>query len=265
MQKITARKRQILELAAQGKTDKEIARELTISVETVLSHWKSLREDLGAPSRTAVLARILMQEQSVEVKLMQEDRDELLLQLAESSRLRIELDEANAKLTALSERQATMLSQTMANTDRKLALALKKVDHLEALDTLTKRTRVMVHEGEYGASWRKFYMSDSIEFTGTTGEQWINGEVNFFDYIHPEFIEKNISQFAPFSQGTHRLALSYLVRTPEGDRQILDLLTCEIADDTGTGKYYGLSVDITDWADRLVEMAKQGHLTIEIS
>ena len=46
---------QIVELAAQGMTDKQIASHLGISRHTVDSHWRRLREKSGLSARTALV------------------------------------------------------------------------------------------------------------------------------------------------------------------------------------------------------------------
>lgn len=263
MGEISARKRQILELAAEGKTDKEIAQNLGIGFETVLSHWKELRTQLGAPSRTAVLAQILSQDQSKQTALAEAERDELLFQLAESNHLRAELAEANEKLRQLTEKQANLMRDTISHNDKKLSKVTTRLAHLEQLNDLCNKMHVIIHSGEYGASWRKHYMSDSIAFSGTTPEGWMNGSVNFFDFMEPKYIERNIPQFAPFSQGTHRLNLAYKVKTPIGERQMLDFLTCEIPDDSGTGTYQGVTLDITGWERTFLEFIAKAHIETE--
>lgn len=262
--RISKRKREVLELAAEGKTDKEIAASLQIGVETVHSHWKSLRAEFDVSSRTELLARVLIEEQTRQRSLLESEREELLFQLAESNRLRAELDAANATLKVLTEKQATLLSETLAATDKKLSVALKRLDHLEGLNALTRKNKVVLHEGEYGSSWRKYFMSESVDFSGSTNEQWVSGEVNFFDYILPEFIEPNIPQISQHPKGTHRVALNYLIKTPNGIRHMLDLLTCDIVDDLGTGKYHGVSIDITEWSENLIDLVKAGRLEVTI-
>jgi len=57
--RLTRRERQVLELAGQGMTNREIAAELTVSVRTVQSHLSSIFSKLGVGSRTeAVLLAV---------------------------------------------------------------------------------------------------------------------------------------------------------------------------------------------------------------
>jgi PAS domain S-box-containing protein len=55
--KATGRELQVLELAAQGNTDKQIAQALDISKDTVASYWRRILLKYDAVSRTEVVAR----------------------------------------------------------------------------------------------------------------------------------------------------------------------------------------------------------------
>ena len=52
----STRQREILELAAEGHPDKEIARRLGVSPDTVDFHWRRIRARFGASSRTEAVA-----------------------------------------------------------------------------------------------------------------------------------------------------------------------------------------------------------------
>src|SRR5689334_15497103 len=56
---LSEREKEVLFLAGEGKTDKEIAKELNIGPKTVRTYWDRMRAKLGAASRTEVLAKAL--------------------------------------------------------------------------------------------------------------------------------------------------------------------------------------------------------------
>jgi len=54
--RLTPRQREILELIASGRSTSEIAKELTLSTETVRNHLRSLFKELGAHTRVEAIA-----------------------------------------------------------------------------------------------------------------------------------------------------------------------------------------------------------------
>ncbi len=56
---LSEREKEVLFLAGDGMTDKEIARKLSIGPKTVRTYWDRMRAKLGAASRTEVLAKAL--------------------------------------------------------------------------------------------------------------------------------------------------------------------------------------------------------------
>lgn len=56
---LSPREHEILLLAADGQTDKEICRRLQISQSTISTYWGRLREKLGASSRSEAIAKAL--------------------------------------------------------------------------------------------------------------------------------------------------------------------------------------------------------------
>ncbi|MCE9557403.1 MAG: helix-turn-helix transcriptional regulator [Armatimonadetes bacterium] len=253
-EELPTRKREILELAAQGLTDKEIAAQLGIEVSTVQSHWKVLRRQFKAVSRTEVLAKVRGRDAQFGKKLQDDENQNLLLVLAEAQRLRTELAEANSKLEAFCNSSVEQLAITLAQFQRKLTDVQSELEQLKKLEALTRQTGVIVHNGEYGVSWRKYYMSESVDFTGAKASQWINGEVSYFDFCLPEHLDRVLAQFKPFPEGSHQLITTYRCRSVDGSRHIVDFLTCEVPDDSGTGTYFALSLDLTKWGKLLREL-----------
>ena len=55
---LTTREREILDLVAEGRTNKEVAAELWISTGTVRRHLENAYAKLGVHTRTAAVARL---------------------------------------------------------------------------------------------------------------------------------------------------------------------------------------------------------------
>jgi len=56
LRRLSLQQRRVLEGAALGLTDKQIAERLGLSVHTVDSHWRHIRRKLGASNRAAAVA-----------------------------------------------------------------------------------------------------------------------------------------------------------------------------------------------------------------
>jgi PAS domain S-box-containing protein len=56
---LSAREEEILRLAADGRTDKEIALVLAISIGTIKTYWERMRIKTGAASRSEVIAKVI--------------------------------------------------------------------------------------------------------------------------------------------------------------------------------------------------------------
>ncbi len=75
---LSARERQIVDLAAGGHTDAGIAHKLSISTPTVGTYWNRIRAKVGPYSRTEIVALTLMRESDRELAILKEKYDALL-------------------------------------------------------------------------------------------------------------------------------------------------------------------------------------------
>ncbi|WP_158409149.1 helix-turn-helix domain-containing protein [Fimbriimonas ginsengisoli] len=91
------REDQILALAAEGLTDRQMAARLGISAETIASYWRRIFARFDAMSRTEVVARALQKE----AQGLTEERERLLFEIAERQRVERLLQQSNQRLFVL--------------------------------------------------------------------------------------------------------------------------------------------------------------------
>jgi DNA-binding CsgD family transcriptional regulator len=91
------REDQILQLAAEGLTDRQMAARLGISAETIASYWRRIFARFDAMSRTEVVARALQKE----AQGLTEERERLLFEIAERQRVERLLQDSNQRLFVL--------------------------------------------------------------------------------------------------------------------------------------------------------------------
>lgn len=91
------REDQILQLAAEGLTDRQMSARLGISTETIASYWRRIFARFEATSRTEVVARALQQE----AQGLTEERERLLFEIAERQRVERLLRDSTQRLFVL--------------------------------------------------------------------------------------------------------------------------------------------------------------------
>jgi transposase len=122
---------QIIELAAQGLTDKEIAQQLGISRHTVDTHWRRVKERLGAKNRAAAMLAHLRE--TVERQTQ-------------------ELQAANATLLQNQEERRAGMGTLLSDVQRQLAqykvLSQQQAFHLTYFERASHMARLAVYELE---------------------------------------------------------------------------------------------------------------------
>lgn len=114
------REQQVLELAAEGKTDKEIAKDLGISAETVATYWRRILLRTGASSRTEVVAREFQRRAQAAIAEERSRHEELETEIASRRQIEQQLRSMVTRLRLLVERAPT--GMVFENAERKVLL-----------------------------------------------------------------------------------------------------------------------------------------------
>lgn len=253
--KLSPRHQEILRLAADGLTDKEIAATIGISRETVATHWKRIRNSFEASSRTAIIAQVIGSAPTEE----DERSNELLRELEERDRLQAALAETNKTLQAELERRTAMLAQSRQDSDKVRSQTMKRLERLEELNTILTKAGIVPNRGEYGGSWRKLWVSDSIAAWGYTPEQALNGDITPMNTLVPEDIVHSLRGTEKVVRGQAKAVLSHRVICADGShRVVLDLISAEPIGPDGIGQCTMIAVDLTDYVDEIRSLIERG-------
>jgi DNA-binding CsgD family transcriptional regulator len=217
----------VVELAAQGQTDREIAEALGISPHTVDTYWKRLRARWDAKTRAEVVVAHLREGIARREREME---DEIArLQAVETAMLA-----ENARLHAL----CASLTEKLRESQRQEANLSRLEPTLATFERTTTLNRVVAYElsslhpvvyTAYSASAKRF---------GLDPRQILAGESTFYDILYPEDLDeilRVLSDFRPAPGVRHLFLYRALVPEP---RWILDLAT---AHHDESGAFTGLS------------------------
>lgn len=256
---LTDRQLEIVQLAAEGLSDQEVADRLGLSIYTVQTHWKNIRESFDAKHRSAIIAQVLKQKQRQKSEGLSEQNQLLLIQSIENQKLLAELEATNLKLAeALAENQR-LLSSQMSVTAKLVNTKSAELENLRQLSNLLGIQQVVVHEGEYGASWRKTYMSESVNAFGYTSEQWTEAEITIYDIMRPEDTARALRNLENLDGKRERCIIIYKALTADQkDILLIDFITMQPFDDHGVGRYQAFTFEITEWIELLKEAIANG-------
>lgn len=248
----------MLELAAQGQTDREIAQSLGISPDTVSGHWKKLRLLYGASSRTEIVAKFLdgmhgrsQEDQKAKLDSLNEELESLRQQLQDTQQL----------LTQRNER----IAQLYAELEQTRAKSCEYEAEIAQIVSVLGEYRVVISRGECGKSWRKYWMCDSIRALGFTPQQFLSGEVSPFTVLLPEDIMSSLHELEQLPVEPCRKLVSYRIVDQEGETRIfVDLINTDGILADGVGQCRILSIDMTDWIPEFMNKIERGWPTFPL-
>ncbi|MDR3689743.1 MAG: GAF domain-containing protein [Fimbriimonas sp.] len=109
--KLTSREIQLLDFAAGGMTDRQIALQLNISIETVSSYWRGTRLKFQAASRTECVARYSQDKSKNLVAKQELENCELMKEIKERSEAQAEVVAQKNILAAITDASAAYIAR----------------------------------------------------------------------------------------------------------------------------------------------------------
>ena len=169
------------------------------------------------------------------------------------------LEEANKKLAEVLKENQRLLSEQMSATAKFRSQQGNRLERLEKLTNILREQVVVIHEGEYGASWRNTFMTEAVDITGYAHEKWTDGEVTIYDVMRPEDTAHALKSLENMNGTNERCIISYRAKDKDGNPILLiDFIKMEPFDEHGVGRYVAFSFLGTEWADELKKLVESG-------
>jgi len=238
---------EILSLASEGLTDKQIANHLGIQASTVESHWKRLRTLFGASARIEILARALRTREALE----QLDKDKLVEKLLAEISERKQIEESLRNAVAERDKAAMDLIQmtTLRVNDRSAA---EKMAWRETLERAIESTGCMVYHSQLGAPWQKYNITQNASIFGIDAMMFLTVSASELPFHPPDMAAIIPSLPQILASNALGLIWEYRIRVDEGLRWFRDYTSFRYSDGTPVD-YTGVCFDVTDLKEKAGE------------
>ena len=249
---LSPRLQQLLRLAAEGLSDKEIAGTLNISPDTVETHWKRLRSHFECSSRTQIVARVLRSFYA----------DEIASLKAECDRMKGEVDACYERIDQL-RGTVSELEEALRRDTKRTDAAYRERDRYCTLNRLATEGGVVFYISECGPPWRKLFFSDGVRKLGYDPDDLVSGKILPTEFIIADDVPDLLAVEERIKAGDRRLLLNYRVRTTDGQvRTLLDFCQIQEPNEEGRGVGHTVSIDITDWSEEFEALFEKGILEL---
>jgi DNA-binding CsgD family transcriptional regulator len=214
---------QIVELAAQGWTDKQIAHDLGISAHTVGTHWRRLRERTGASNRTAAVLGCLR------ARIEEQNK---------------QLREANEELLKSHDASRKGMNSLLTGAQRKLVEVIGHNKQSAHFERASQAARIVTYELESIDPVFYRYLSLSAQLFGIDVPSFMQGSRTFYDLIYPEDLPLLCEQSLGATwEPNERYAFLYRIQMPE-PRWILDIHQALYDEEGSFAGVVGMAVDV---------------------
>ncbi|MCB0826774.1 MAG: PAS domain-containing protein [Armatimonadetes bacterium] len=237
---------EILELAANGYSDKEIADQLMISVRTVEGHWKRLRDRTGQPNRAGVLGALYQQR-------LDNLRSDYESQLATLQNSLVERDskeeELNNRFAAFEDqvRERSRILHEELNALHTQVSQLKSAGSENHLAQVILKSNVLAYRIRFSAPHECLYMSASVRQYGFRPDDFTERGTPVSLLIHPEDAPQVLSSaLLQFNDGADMVDRRYRIMSKRGEiRWVYDRAVVERDSNGNPESISAFAFDIT--------------------
>ena len=246
---------EILSLAANGLTDKQIADRLKISVRTVESHWRRMREETGIPNRSGLLGSMLNQRLAQEREVFEAKIKGLEEQIQNFDKREIALQQLQEEFEAQVRERSRVLHEELSTLyDQVTKLKARHIEG-DVLNTIVLKSSVLAYRLAFEAPHQVLYLSESVRQFGYRPDDFTGGGAPFSVLVHPEDFPNIWSEaMLEFEKGRRMVDRRYRLVSRNGDiRWVFERAVLELDADQNPESIAGFAFDITHLGSGLSE------------
>lgn len=246
---------EILQLAATGLTDKQIAEELRISVRTVEGHWRRLREQTGIPNRSGLLGAMLRDKLNRERQQYEEEIARLQNHINNQENRELGLQQKYEDFEKLVRERAVILHEELNTLYQEVNRLKSKHIQDQTLANIVLKSNVLAVRVNYQAPHDCLYISESVRQFGYRPDDFTQARLHISNLIHPEDFTQAWSQaLQEFEQGNRLIDRRYRIVTRTGDiRWMFDRTVLELDPQEQPTSIASFAFDITHLGQDVVQ------------
>jgi DNA-binding CsgD family transcriptional regulator len=237
---LTERQWTIVRLAGEGFSDKEISDQLSISRETVRTHWRRLRERLGATNRTQVVVRAIQAELTQQMRAKEAEVAEIQAKLDDLRNALFDCQTNQESTQQLLEDRNKTLNQITFGRSSTLNHLADQPEVMERLDMMIDDLPVFIVEGDLSQNWKPHYVSrNHLRLAGYDAKDLIAGTITVADFVDHNELATGVAQlYAGMEQGERYFVDEFHIKKPDGDLMGVRNFTFVSNDPQGRPKSY---------------------------
>lgn len=237
---------EIITLAATGLTDKQIAEELKISVRTVESHWRRMREETGAPNRSGLIGLALNQRSAEQKMLFESKIAELERTVEEYTQLQGNPSCQNDDGKKGDERSRVLHDELNQLYQEVNELKARHI-HAQVLNAIVLKSSVLAYRLDAKPPHKAVYVSDSVRQFGFKPSDFTEQGLPMSALTHPDdFLEAWGEAILKFENGERIIDRRYRIITKRGDiRWVFERCILELDDNENPESIAAFAFDVT--------------------